>query len=326
MTGSRKWRPSCFLSVRSLARSYGDLKCLLLSTAENTQWNARALCLPACCCSGRWPVGLCHDFCFLLTWNQNLKISRVWWATTDPLFFFTHRRLYASKCSPVSLQISPTAFVSSAEGETALTVKRGLCCCNYMHEIMFESAFMTVCLRFIWRSVSIINKQRRCIVLNVAVSFSYADTANNVEIKVQTVSDGIKVSCTGRKMKSKENPPQDFIMLPYNDENTGEYSCVGAQDGDENPPKIYVKFRCKFFNHLHLQFPHLQGQYFLTITTLWKCFLRVCVCVSSLWQLHRDRQRNGSRTSYRKRGGYDRDRSGRLYRRFSDPDQTKHLS
>ena len=75
---------------------------------------------------------------------------------------------------------------------------------------------------------------------------------------------------------------------------------------------------------------YLWKQYFLTLTTLWKCqILKTCflrVCVSSLWQLHRARRGNDSRTSYRKRGGYDRDRSGCLSRRVSDPDQSEHLS
>lgn len=252
LTGSRKWRPSCFLSVGSLARSYGDLKCLLLSSAEvgaeNTQWNARALCLPACCCSGRWPVGLCHDS---FSVDMKSKCENQWglMSNNKPFSFFTGRKLHASKCSPVSLQISPTASVSGADGKTALTVKRGLCCCNYMHEIRFESAFVTVCLRFIWRSISIINKQRRCIVLNVAVSFSYTDEKS--EIEVQTVSDGIKLSCKGNYMRSKNHTAVNYITLTYSDENTGEYSCVNADNGDDNLPKIFVKFRCKFFTCIY---------------------------------------------------------------------------
>lgn len=71
--------------------------------------------------------------------------------------------------------------------------------------------------------------------------FFFLHTVEN-KIQVEETAEGITLSCKGNKNVMRNNDKAPKMILPYHDDNTGEYSC----EGDENS-KIYVKFRSKFY-------------------------------------------------------------------------------
>ncbi|XP_034557055.1 T-cell surface glycoprotein CD3 gamma chain-like [Notolabrus celidotus] len=74
--------------------------------------------------------------------------------------------------------------------------------------------------------------------------WTLADPAANSdsEIKVTTISDGIRLTCTpGKKIEFMKKLYDSPYKMQYSDNNTGEYMC--RNEADTDGPKIYVKFR-----------------------------------------------------------------------------------
>ncbi|XP_029374255.1 T-cell surface glycoprotein CD3 delta chain [Echeneis naucrates] len=69
--------------------------------------------------------------------------------------------------------------------------------------------------------------------------------AEDLKLTVQTVSDGIKISCKpGLLIKTSDLQSNITIkggFVEYRDDNSGEYQCVVKDNSD--PAKIFVKFR-----------------------------------------------------------------------------------
>ncbi|KAM4566918.1 T-cell surface glycoprotein CD3 delta chain isoform 2-T2 [Odontesthes bonariensis] len=77
-------------------------------------------------------------------------------------------------------------------------------------------------------------------------AFVSCQVEKKIEIKMDDIPDGVKLSCTEGKQifKDQIEEAKDEIVLLYRDDNTGEYTCTtSASDGQTAGPKIFVKYR-----------------------------------------------------------------------------------
>ncbi|CAJ1066130.1 T-cell surface glycoprotein CD3 gamma chain-like [Xyrichtys novacula] len=89
-------------------------------------------------------------------------------------------------------------------------------------------------------------KQQRLFPACLLLLWSLTDPSSteSIQPKVTTVSGGIKLTCTDRKIMAIDNGiAQDSLQLEYKDENSGEYTCVSKDNGEPEGEKMFVKFR-----------------------------------------------------------------------------------